>query len=313
MKVAIFASAGQGIGYGHYGRCQALKEGFEELNIETDFYVQGLIDTNITGNNVHNIDWIKKAELGKNYDVCVVDSYLTTKEDLQAFASNNTLCVFIDDFMRLDYPDGIVINGSIYAETLPYPDKPSQMLLLGSKYSMLRKPFWDFDDYGIERKGILLSAGASGTDDLTDSLCRLILDETDQDIFVLGRNISIKSSRVQTLFGLNALEMAKLMSARLFAVSAAGQTSYELARTAVPSILFGMVDNQRINLAGWSKSGFAISIGYTASDSFKQNLQDSLKIVQNKEQNLRMSALGPLYVDGQGVRRLVKIITEVVD
>lgn len=313
MRAAIFASAGKGIGYGHYGRCRALKEGFAEKNIEADLYLHGSFDSALTGDDAISADWIKDSGTAKGYDVCIIDSYLTSGDDLRKIAAVCPLCVFIDDFMRLDYPDGIVLNGSVYAEELPYPDKPSQMLLAGVKYSMLRKPFWDFDDYAVERSGIFLSAGGSGAEKLTESICRLLLDGTDEDIFVVGRNIGIKSGRVHTLFGLSASEMAELMSKRLFAVSAAGQTSYELARTAVPSVLFAFAENQRVNLVGWEKSGFALSAGFADTNLFKPSLQEAVKKIREPEQNQRMSAMGPLYVDGQGVRRAVKIITEVAD
>ncbi len=311
MKTGIFTSAGKGIGYGHYGRCRALKEGFAENGIDADLFIQGECDRGIAGEDSVITDWIKDVSLCKGYDVCIVDSYLTTEEQLNKIASYGALCVFIDDCMRLDYPEGIVLNGSVYAEKLPYVGKPSQMILAGSRYAMLRRPFWDFDDYGENRSGIFLSAGGSGAEEISAHICRLLLDNTDGDIFIISGSKPVDSLRVHAFFGLSAAEMADLMSARLFAVSAAGQTSYELARTAVPSVLFGFAENQKVNLENWEKTGFALSAGFYANKNFDKIMKRALTDIQNTDKNRAMSGLGPLYVDGQGVRRVVSMIAEV--
>ncbi|MGE4496854.1 MAG: PseG/SpsG family protein [Deferribacterales bacterium] len=313
MKAGIFTSAGKGIGYGHYGRCRALKEGFAELDINADLFIQGDCDRSITGEDSAITDWISDVSICKGYDVCIADSYLTSEAVLNKIASYGGLCVFIDDDMRLDYPEGIVVNGSVSAEKLPYKGKPSQMILAGSRYAMLRRPFWDFDDYAEERSGIFLSAGGSGAEEISSHICRLLLDNTDEDIFIISGSRPVDSPRVKAFFGLQAAEMAELMSKRLFAVSAAGQTSYELARTAVPAVLFGFAENQRINLENWEKTGFALSAGFYGNKNFDNIMKQAIADIQDTEKNRSMSVLGPLYVDGQGVRRVVRMIAEVAE
>ncbi|QAR34229.1 hypothetical protein EP073_12680 [Geovibrio thiophilus] len=313
MKVGIFTSAGKGIGYGHYGRCRALKEGFLEQGIDAALFIQGECERRIVGVDSVITDWISDINLCRGYDVCVLDSYLTAEEQLLKIAAFGSLCVFVDDYMRLDYPEGIVLNGSVYAEKLPYRGKPSQMLLAGSKYAMLRRPFWDFDDYAEERDGIFLSAGGSGAEEISAHICRMLLDNTDGDIFIISGHKPVDSARVHAFFGLSASDMADLMSKRFFAVSAAGQTSYELARTAVPSVLFGFAENQRVNLENWKKTGFSLSAGFYGAENFDNIMKQALTDIQDKDKNRSMSALGPLYVDGQGVRRAVSMITEVAE
>lgn len=313
MKTGIFSSAGKGIGYGHYGRCRALKEGFEEKGVTADLFIQGECEQKFTGCDVYSADWTTDTGLCRNYDVCVIDSYLTTEKQLAEIASYGSLCVFIDDTNRLDYPEGIVLNGSLFAENIPYKGKPSQMILAGCKYAMLRRPFWDFDSYPEERSGIFLSAGGSSAGKIASEICRLLLDNTDEDIFVISEAKPVDSARVQAFFGLSAGGMAEMMSGRLFAVSAAGQTSYELARTAVPSVLFGMAENQRINLENWKKTGFAVSVGFYGDKNFDKLIKQTLIHIQDKDKNRAMSSLGPLYIDGQGVRRAVSMIMEVAE
>ena len=60
--------------------------------------------------------------------------------------------VYIDDNKRLDYPKGIVVNGSIYAEELNYPHKNGPTYLLGIKYAPLRKEFWEVPEKKIKKR-----------------------------------------------------------------------------------------------------------------------------------------------------------------
>jgi spore coat polysaccharide biosynthesis predicted glycosyltransferase SpsG len=310
MRVGIFASAGKGIGYGHYARCRSLADGFAERNKEADLFIYGDFDISLAGAGCQSRNWL--ANLPSGYDICVVDSYLTTERDLQRIAGNNGLCVFIDDDMRLDYPSGILLNSSIHAGELPYPDKPGQLLLTGCRYALLRKPLWDFDDYSDKTEGgIFLSAGGSGMEDVLKKICGLLLENTDEKIKVISREKPVDSMRVESRFGLSAQEMANLMASCSFAVSAAGQTTYELARLAVSPVLFGLAENQLGNLEGWAKTGFALSAGFYGEKNFEHKMKRAIENISDSDNRFTMASLGPLYVDGQGARRVSGIISEV--
>lgn len=50
--------------------------------------------------------------------------------------------------------------------------------------------------------------------------------------------------------------MLSLMLKCDIAVTAAGQTTYELARIGLPTIAIGVVENQKFNIDGWLEIGF---------------------------------------------------------
>jgi len=62
------------------------------------------------------------------------------------------LAVYIDDNKRLDYPKGVVVNGSIHAKELNYSKKNGVKYLLGPKYIPLRKDFWEVPEKEIKEK-----------------------------------------------------------------------------------------------------------------------------------------------------------------
>lgn len=309
MRVGIFADAGEGIGYGHYGRCRALKEGFAERDIAASLFIRGKADKAIVGEDVELVSWLDSLDLFKQFDVCIIDSYLTTIEELSKISSVCKLSVFIDDYNRLTYPKGVVVNGSIYGDSLLYPEIKNQTLLIGRDYIMLRKPFWDIPhEEGVKHRGVFFSSGGSGAD--TDFICLELLKLTEHEIIAIGK--TFKNPRIQSFSGLNAEQMMELMSTCVFAVSAAGQTSYELARMGIPSIFYGLAENQRLNLEAWKQSGFAISVGFYSDKEFSKTLKKAVAFVQCPENLNKMSRMGKALVDGQGVRRITDIIIGMV-
>jgi RimJ/RimL family protein N-acetyltransferase len=71
--------------------------------------------------------------------------------------------------------------------------------------------------------------------------------------------------------------MAELMTASDIAVSAAGQTLFELARCGVPTIAVGVAENQRHNLEGFTDAGVCYNAGWwgegnaTQSDGWRES------------------------------------------
>ena len=62
------------------------------------------------------------------------------------------------------------------------------------------------------------------------------------------------------------------------AVSAAGQTLYELAQMGVPTIAIQVADNQKDNIEGWLKAGFI----HFAGEWDDAKLVENLTVYPNK-------------------------------
>lgn len=116
LKVAFFTEAGTNIGMGHLVRSYTLYEKFSE-NFDTDFFLDSDVDFSNNFSNIKKFQW-DSFFLEKKYDVIFIDSYLASSEIYSLVSKSCKLTVYIDDFGRIDYPKGIILNFAPEAKEL---------------------------------------------------------------------------------------------------------------------------------------------------------------------------------------------------
>jgi spore coat polysaccharide biosynthesis predicted glycosyltransferase SpsG/RimJ/RimL family protein N-acetyltransferase len=329
MKVSIITEGFYHTGYGHLTRCLSLYQAFEERNIYPVFFINGDEEcrTMIPDTRHDIFDWTKNQEelisKIKGSDIIIIDSYLAGPDLYSRIAALTPYPVFFDDYMRLDYPDGIIINGSVGAENLGYPQRLDTTYLLGTKYIPLRKEFWQVREKPIKPdvQSVLLTFGGQDTANMTPRMLRLFVRNQPELIkkVVVGsgfKNLDqindAKDERTEIYRAPSSSEMVRIMLESDVSISAAGQTIYELACTGVPTIALSVAENQRNNLLGWMKEGFL-------TNDFSNetvNLENRLLVVFNnyKKRDLRfkLGTIGKKKVDGLGARRIVKSILDLM-
>ena len=309
MKVAIITEGLQGTGYGHLTRCLSIYQAFEEKGI-TPLYVANCDDEGkkfIPDVNLLQLNWLVQSEelLNRidNYDIAVIDSYLAPLEIYEKIYHAVKKVVYTDDYLRLDYPPGIIVNGTIGAENLPYKNDGKHKLLLGVDYMPLRKEFWDVDvpdRSKQETKNILITFGAQDFRKLTSIVLSFLLKEFPQFNYhvVLGRitNEEIRQENVHYNYSLNACEMLDLMLKTDLAVTATGQTTYELARIGMPTVAVGVAENQKYNIKGWLNRKFIKDEIWFDDENLLEKIEKNI--------NVRLNETCNIIVDGQGARRI---------
>ncbi|MAT58487.1 MAG: UDP-2,4-diacetamido-2,4,6-trideoxy-beta-L-altropyranose hydrolase [Ignavibacteriae bacterium] len=309
MKVAIITEGYHGTGYGHLTRCLSIYQAFEEKGI-TPLYIANCDEVGkkyIHDVNLLQMNWLDKSDELINtlidFDIAVIDSYLAPKELYERIYKTVRKVVYIDDYIRLDYPPGIIVNGTIGAENLPYKKDDEQEYLLGIEYMPLRKEFWDVDVPNRNGKieNILITFGAQDFLKLTPKILTFLLKQfTNYEYYVVGGKLPsdlINQVNVHYHDSVNADRMLELMLNSDIAVTAAGQTTYELARVCLQTIAIGVAENQKFNLKGWKASDFI----YEEIWSEDYNLFEKVERNFVKMTNTKRKAL----VDGQGARRLI--------
>ncbi|MEM2618812.1 MAG: hypothetical protein QW356_04940, partial [Candidatus Hadarchaeales archaeon] len=118
--------------------------------------------------------------------------------------------------------------------------------------------------------------------------------------------LSMDLGNVKVFGNLSTEEMKKLMLECDVAVSAGGQTTYELARVGIPSVLIAVAENQLLNCKGWEEAGFACYMGFAGERNMLQKTVNCLKKLEDEKIRSKMSKKGRKCVDGQGARRAVK-------
>jgi len=181
MSVTIYTESGSSIGLGHVFRCFSLIQAFSVFKITPSFIVRGDLDVKkiLNYQKYRFYDWISDrdrliTELPVS-DIVVVDSYNATLRILRRIASNARLSVFIDDYARLEYPQGIVINSSI--NTDKFASKQNNKFLLGGDYALLRKEFWHRPRFIVRKKiaNLLISMGGTDYFHLSEKVLDIIL------------------------------------------------------------------------------------------------------------------------------------------
>lgn len=312
MKVFIITEAGENIGFGHLMRMIAIYQGFEERGIRPKLIINADKSViNLLGGVDYEIfNWLhdneKLFKIVENVDILIIDSYLADKDLYERLSKTVKLPVYYDDNNRIEYSRGIVINGNIYAKDLNYPKREDITYLLGLEYLPLRKEFWDIKLPQRKEKieNVLITFGGHDFRNLTPKVLSFLIKKYPHFNYhvVLGRKTfeEIKQNNIHYYYSLNAKEMLKLMLKVDLAISAAGQTTYELARVGLPTIAIGIADNQKYNLKGWKKIGFINEEIWFYDENLLEKIERNIESSHNLKNRV--------FIDGQGVRRICQKI-----
>jgi UDP-2,4-diacetamido-2,4,6-trideoxy-beta-L-altropyranose hydrolase len=323
LKVVIITEGGESIGFGHITRCSSIYEALELRNISPLFIVKGdqSIENLLVNKNHIIFDWINDTEFLykkiENSDLVIIDSYLASVEIYQKISELAAKSLFLDDNLRIKYPAGIVLNGCIFAEDLPYPVNQKKSYLLGSRYIPLRKVFWDVQKKLLKEniESIMITFGG---DDFTNttpkilSLLKIKFSHLKKKV-IIGRSFK-NSNEIEKFIDQNtelilypkADEMKQIMLESCIAISAAGQTLYELARIGVPVIAVGVADNQENNIKGWQKADFIEFGGWCNDTDLLNNIEKCINKLDDISYRKNKSLTGKNFVDGHGSPRIVQ-------
>jgi UDP-2,4-diacetamido-2,4,6-trideoxy-beta-L-altropyranose hydrolase len=329
MKISIITEGFHNTGYGHITRCQSIYQAFEERNLTPTIYVNGDESCKpfLMNTNYELINWLENSDtlfdkiVGSG--IVIVDSYLASLEFYNKISSLTALPVFIDDNMRLEYPSGVVINGAVNAELMKFESRAGVTYLLGPKYVPLRKPFWQALEKIIspDVQSVMITFGGQDTQNMTPRMLRMFVRNFPElkKIVIVGSGYNnleqineIKDENTELVSSPSAEEMLKVMLECDVAITAAGQTVYELARVGVPTIAVSVAENQNNNLAGWLKEQFLLA----EFDSKLLNLENHLQVhfitYFKREQRTKVAYLGRKKVDGQGANRIAQALIDMI-
>ena len=330
MKVALITEGSAEIGFGHISRCISLYQAFKEKGISPDFLIN--TDEKISNfmNNTHFLvlDWIKNEitlfKDIKDYDIAIIDSYLADLSIYKKIAQNVKVAAYIDDTMRLNYPPGVVINGSIHAKKLNYPNNPNIDYLLGPKYSMLKKEFWTIPtkiaNIGLDK--ILITFGGSDIRNLTPNVIKLLNNEFSNIIkkIVIGKSfkniaqIEVVSNEASKLIYFPSTKtMKEEMIDADIAITAGGQTVYELACVGVPAITVAVSKNQIHSVKICDELGLNYYAGWWEDKNLFDNIKKNIHNLKNKELRKKMIKRSQRIIKPDGSRKIIDFLIKKVE
>jgi UDP-2,4-diacetamido-2,4,6-trideoxy-beta-L-altropyranose hydrolase len=326
LKIYIITEGGRDIGIGHITRCISLCQAFEERGIEPEFVVNGddIVEDLLSGRKYQIFNWLREEdhlfEIIKGASIAIIDSYLADVRFYKRVSETVEIPVYIDDNNRFDYPGGFIVNGTIYAEEL-YPNRGEDTTyLLGRQYIPLRKEFWNIHEKEIKDtvESIMVTFGGDDDRGVTPKILKLLRKNYPTLIknVIIGKifqdidRIKKETDNNTILFYYpNAEKMKEVMLDSDVAISAGGQTLYELARVGLPTLGVCVSENQELNLRGFHKSGFLKFTGWYNDNNLDRKMIEMIEKLLRKEERKKGSSIGQRLVDGQGAKRVIARIS----
>lgn len=319
MEVVILTEGGKSYGYGHVARCSSIYQAFEHYNVFPKFIVNGdeSIKSILSEINFEIINGLDAFPAISQVDIIVIDSYLADLDFYNELNKNCSLVVYIDDNNRINYPKGIVVNGTLDASNMRYFQNENITYLVGKDFIPLRKDFWDISKLKINDniENILITMGGNDLRNLTPRILKLLNKEfpnIKKKVIIADsfKNISeieyLKNDSVDLIYSPDSHEIINIMCDVDLAISASGQTLYELACIGVPTIAIGIIDNQKNNILNWVNQGFIEYAGCWNDENLMDNILNKINNLEDKNYRYDKRLLGIQAVSGKGSLNIVK-------
>ena len=320
MKIIILSEGSKEIGFGHITRCISLYEAFQEKGLTPEFVINGdqSVKSLIVGKRFRILNWINENEafyaLLKCADCVIVDSYLISNTLCDKISDTVKVPVFIDFIQKRKYKKGIVIDGSITEPRFIYGHEICY--LKGIEYIMLREEFSEIPLKEIRKdiQSVLITLGGSDIRGLMPLIQTVFSQIKIRKTLVIGNGFvnteEIRSKvdlNTKLVFNPKAEVMKQLMLEADIAISAGGQTLFELARTGTPSIMIGVADNQTNNINYFSNKGFLFA-GLWNSKELQKNIFSQFEELKNYKLRSNTSTDVRNIIDGNGIERVLENI-----
>jgi UDP-2,4-diacetamido-2,4,6-trideoxy-beta-L-altropyranose hydrolase len=334
--VVFRVDAGRDIGLGHLQRCLSLAAGLRQAGSTTIFLtngdrkVQGVISS--TGSKPVALDGV---ELGTpkdltetvamathyNCDAVIVDSYRVDDGYLGNLRAAGFFVVAIDDLARYPFPCQLVVNGNADASQLPYGSSSGDTrFLLGPQYALLRQELWDVPDRTVREtvNNVLVTLGSTDPHNLMPQLLGVI-DQMAGNFtvtvvvgpFFENRNeVETVASRCQRVVRMvdSPDSVRELMLEADLAVSAGGQTLYELAAMGTPAVALQVADNQSGSLSAIAGRGVVRMAGCVGDPALLANVEREVqRLLGDVDARKDMTAAARRLGMGQGAIRVAEV------
>jgi UDP-2,4-diacetamido-2,4,6-trideoxy-beta-L-altropyranose hydrolase len=327
MKCCILTEGGSEFGLGHIIRCTSFYDAFLERGYATEFIVHGDKSLqSILGARKHTFrNWHGKVNLLTdsliNFDVVLLDSFHVVQHDIDLLCNQSFTLVSIDDYLRNSYHDSIVIDWTINVEKSSVHEKNlnnGNVVLLGINNVVLRKPFWNFSNRRFfELTKVLLILGGNDFRELTLPLVKhLSTNFVDINFYVIVGNSTVlkknmeilKKANLKIYESINSDKVKELMDNCDIAISAGGQTLYELASVGIPTIAIKIIENQSEDIEGWKLKGLLYKVIDWNDNAMLEKITDALNDLRPIEIRKRINSKVMNLVKGDNIYKIVELI-----
>jgi spore coat polysaccharide biosynthesis predicted glycosyltransferase SpsG len=196
--------------------------------------------------------------------------------------------------------------------------------LYGPKYIILREDF--AKKYTRKTKArvkkILITLGGSDPNNFTEKILNILLKEKlslYKFTILLGPGFKNKTTIKKMLKNNKNFSIQENVSTTKFisltlendlCLASGGITMYELACLGIPAIILCQAEHENKNAKLFHNKGIVKNLGPGSKISAQKLLKIIYTLDKNKKLREKMSLAGKKYVDGKGLKRIIKIINK---
>lgn len=341
IGVLFRVDAGPNIGLGHLQRCLSLAGALNRFGVYSLFLTNEeprardrVKNFGFQGYTIDGVESWGEKDISKTLEIAalnrsvavVVDSDYEGADYLRELRDAGFFVCAIEDLASHAFPCQLVVNGDAHAKSLRYRSSSGDtMFLLGPEYAMLQNEFWEVPTRAHTDKveNILVTFGGADGFGLTPKVLNLL--KTLPGSFFVTAIIgpffeSVDKVEAAMAGGDRRIELVrspasvhKLMMQADLAISAGGQTLYELACVGCPTIAVRTASNQDGQLEVFEQAGFIRLAGRGDDDRIVDLIGDAvLSLVKNPKTRRNMSAAGQRLIDGHGALRVARAILSAI-
>ena len=278
-NIAFFTEAGYQRGLGHLIRTTTIERKFQSLGFNTFLFLDSNVNLDKKIRRINYFSW-DTLNIKRRFDIIFIDSYSAALPVYEKISNSCKTVVYIDDFRRIEYPGGIILNFAPDAEKYFYYEKKEKHThLLGINYVPLREEL-----LAINRKpeeSIFIMLGGNDIKNLT-----LEIVETIKSLplkkFVVTNNLDVVKQLnrylgVHVLYNSSDEQLFDAMCKSKVAISTASMGAYELAYLKIPTIIMAVSQNQVGGLPQYINHNLAQKMVSIEAKTWKQDLLSHVK------------------------------------
>jgi spore coat polysaccharide biosynthesis predicted glycosyltransferase SpsG len=329
--IALHVDGGRGVGLGHAARGLGLAAALQARRCDSVFAVSD----GATGDYLRRMGQrvvtceataagLRKVCVGVRARGLVIDSYHVAAHVLARLSDGGLPLVCFDDTGERDVPSDLLVNGSPAAMSLPYRERPGRRLLLGPAYQVVRSEFVPdvTRDLTGPVKAVLLTVGG---DDPLGVVGELLPG------LASGWLASSPGARLDVVIGPftsgpswrdvpagvrvhQALaDLRTLMIEADLAVSAGGQTLYELFRCGTPTVGICVAADQAPNLEALARLGAVEHAGWARPPGWLERVTSLVRaLAADHTRRERLAGVASALIDGLGAARIADEIVAIL-
>jgi UDP-2,4-diacetamido-2,4,6-trideoxy-beta-L-altropyranose hydrolase len=339
----VRADASQQIGAGHFMRCLALSQAWQEHGGTAIFLMAsgaaalakrladgriGEVRLSAPAGSIADADETAEVALQHNAAWIALDGYHFSAEYQRVLKEKIAHLLLFDDVAEADrYHADLLINQNAYATPEMYADRAGNCtLLLGAPYFLLRREFREWRDrerqIASHARNLLVTFGGSDAENATTLALQALalLSPPAMNVRVLVGASNPHRPGLERLaatlphsveFQIDSKRVADEMAWADLAISAAGSTSWELAFMGLPSLLVTLSQNQHGCAQYLHGHDIAVSLGWQQELQPAEMAAALSALAADPARRAEMSSRGRHLIDGRGAGRVVQAMASI--